>query len=406
MIGKQIAAPSTSTVESSVPLDRKIVLLAASTLTVMAGATIAPSLPAMEANFSSVANADSLTRLVLTIPSLFIVLFAPFIGMLADRIGRKPIIIASVAIFVLAGTAAYFLNSLGSLLISRCFVGIGAAGVTTSTTVLIADYFDEEGRSRFLGLQAAAMGIGGVVFQLLGGQLAEFSWRTPFLLFLLPVFLITATIFHLVEPKPVQEEEEAPDEAPPSTWRPSLLTLYGLTFIGSAAFFIVPTQLPFHLQAINVVEPSLIGVALAVMTASGVVASFLYSKVRGRVAPSLMIALAFGGMAIGYGLVSQLLTFQGVLIGMVVSGIGKGLLIPHFSFLVIELVPKRLRGKLIGGLMASFFLGQFLSPLLTQPVGRNFGWPLVFAGAACILGAVCLYHVLRPTRSRLSSAPA
>jgi hypothetical protein len=58
----------------------KITLLLASTLTVMAGATIAPSLPAMQDHFSEIANSQFLVKLILTIPALFIALGSPLAG--------------------------------------------------------------------------------------------------------------------------------------------------------------------------------------------------------------------------------------------------------------------------------------------------------------------------------------
>lgn len=76
----------------------KATLLFTSTLTVMSGATIAPSLPAMQEYFADVPNSALLVRLVLTIPALFIAIGGLFVGQLADRLGRKPLLIGSTAL--------------------------------------------------------------------------------------------------------------------------------------------------------------------------------------------------------------------------------------------------------------------------------------------------------------------
>ena len=68
---------------------RNTTLLLISTLTIMAGATISPSLPAIESHFAGSPNVEILTRLVLTLPALSIVICAPFAGGLADRFGRQ-----------------------------------------------------------------------------------------------------------------------------------------------------------------------------------------------------------------------------------------------------------------------------------------------------------------------------
>jgi MFS family permease len=65
-------------------------LLASAALTIMAGATIAPSLPAMREVFVGTPGAEVLVRLVLTITALAIALTAPLAGVFADRVGRRP----------------------------------------------------------------------------------------------------------------------------------------------------------------------------------------------------------------------------------------------------------------------------------------------------------------------------
>ena len=97
----------------------KIVLLLIGTLTVMSGATIAPSIPAMQDYFKAVPNSEYLVRLALTLPALFIALGAPIVGILIDKFGRKPILLFSLALYGIAGSSGFILNSLESMQIGR-----------------------------------------------------------------------------------------------------------------------------------------------------------------------------------------------------------------------------------------------------------------------------------------------
>ena len=151
----------------------KSTLLLVSTLTVMAGATIAPSLPAMQEHFRDVNNAALWVRLVLTLPALFIVAGSLIAGVVVDRFGRKPLLLAAAALYGMAGTSGYVLDSLFHILIGRAFLGLAVAGIMVTATTLIADYYSGPARAAFLGLQAAFMGLGGVVFLSLGGFLAD-----------------------------------------------------------------------------------------------------------------------------------------------------------------------------------------------------------------------------------------
>ncbi|QYO63035.1 MFS transporter [Leptolyngbya sp. 7M] len=105
----------------------KATLLLVSTLTVMAGATIAPSLPAMRQYFSAVANADYWVRLVLTVPALFIALGAPIAGTIIDRFGRKGLLGLAVFLYGLAGSSGFVLSSIGPILLGRMLLGLSVA---------------------------------------------------------------------------------------------------------------------------------------------------------------------------------------------------------------------------------------------------------------------------------------
>jgi MFS family permease len=72
----------------------KITLLLSAMMTMMAGAVMAPSLPQINEVFNKTPHAALLTRLVITLPALFIAIFSPLYGQLIDKTGRKKVVIA------------------------------------------------------------------------------------------------------------------------------------------------------------------------------------------------------------------------------------------------------------------------------------------------------------------------
>ena len=98
------------------PLARKITLLFIATMTIMAGATISPALPAIEQVFRSTEHVELMSRMVLTLPSIFVAACAPIAGALADRFGRKKLLIASIVLYGVSGVSGLFVDSLVALL--------------------------------------------------------------------------------------------------------------------------------------------------------------------------------------------------------------------------------------------------------------------------------------------------
>jgi MFS family permease len=112
----------------------KATLLAAAMMTIMAGATIAPGLPGMLEQFKTVPGAELLVRLVITTTALAVAIAAPFAGLLADRIGRKPLLIFGLILYVIAGTSGAYLESLPLILIGRALLGVAVAAIMTANS--------------------------------------------------------------------------------------------------------------------------------------------------------------------------------------------------------------------------------------------------------------------------------
>jgi hypothetical protein len=106
---------------------RAIALLMAATLTTMANATISPALPGLRRLFDGDPWAGVLTPMLVTAPSLSVVLCAPFVGLAADRFGRRALLLWGVVLFVLAGSAGIVLPSLAAIFASRLALGVAVA---------------------------------------------------------------------------------------------------------------------------------------------------------------------------------------------------------------------------------------------------------------------------------------
>lgn len=360
----------------------KLTLLLVSSLTIMSVITISPSLPQMAKVFAVVKNADLLVKLVLTIPALMIAIFSPVAGRLIDRYGRLGILRMSLIVYALAGSAGFYLDNLYAILFSRVVLGIAVGMSMTIVITLIADYFEGKERLKFVGLQIAFMSLGGILFIGLGGVLADIGWRYPFLIYLFSLAVFPLTIFFLQEPTVLKHSQQMQQnfKAPGITW-----LLFINTMFMWILFFLIPVQIPFYLKALGVEKNSMIGAAIASSTLFSAMSSFSYAKIKGRLG---FLAIFFTGyllMAAGFFCIAISQAYSVVVIGMMITGLGMGMMIPNTNMWVMKIVPPEIRGKEIGKLTTFWFLGQFLSPIIIFPILNMFSLSSTFMLAAGFL---------------------
>ncbi|MGL4610197.1 MAG: MFS transporter [Trueperaceae bacterium] len=356
----------------------KATLLASAMLTIMAGATIAPGLPGMLQHFQEIPNADLLVKLVITATALAVALFAPLAGLIADKFGRKSLLMFGLLLYVIAGTSGAWLESLHLILVGRALLGVAVAAIMTATNALISDYFTGPARASFIGVSSAFTSFGGVILLPLGGILADVGWHAPFWIYLASLLILPTAITVLFEPIRQGASQLVARDA---TFPHSLLfTIYALAFLHMLVFYLGPTQMPFLLVEVGKLKPSQTGYAMGVFTLAGAVVALNYARLKTCVNFAQLAAFGFALLGVGWMMAGIANSLSLMLVGFIVSGLGGGMLIPNWTTWVSSFAPAHLRGRLLGGLTTSIFLGQFFSPLLAQPFIATFGLGYVIAG--------------------------
>lgn len=382
------AAPADPT-SREVGFPSKLTLLLVGTLTIMSAGTIAPSLPAIEAHFAGEDDAALLTRLVLTVPALFIALCAPLVGVGADRFGRRRLLIAAVAVYAFAGISGLVLDSLHGLLVGRALLGVAVAGVMTTATALAADYFSGRERDGFMEVQSAFTGLSGLLFMAGGGLLADMHWRLPFAVYGLALALSPAVAMFIADADhPDRRRPNAAGEPVGLRLPLPIVALFGTAVLNSVIFYLIPTQLPFHLRSLGAAAPSQAGMAIGLLSLAMAAMSLAYGRLRGRLGLAGMFAAGFGLIAAGHGLAAAAASYLVIVAAVVVIGLGMAM--PNFGAAAMAIAPPAVRGRISGGLTASIFLGQFISPLVSQPLIGSHGIAAAFCGAALLLAAMAV----------------
>jgi EmrB/QacA subfamily drug resistance transporter len=135
-------------------------------------------------------------------------------GSLADRVGRKRLLLSGFCTFGLGSLGAAFSGSVGALIAWRAVMGVGAAMTIPAGLSILDDVFpNPKERSRAIGLWGGAMGVGIAIGPLIGGLLlSRFSWGAVFLVNV-PLLIIGALAARRLVPESKNPAAERPDPA-------------------------------------------------------------------------------------------------------------------------------------------------------------------------------------------------
>lgn len=342
------------------------ILLVTSGLTVLATAILGPSLPMMQAHFADVPGADYLVPLTMTVPMLVMALLSVFIGMLADRIGRKRLLVASTALYSLFGTAPLYLDSLGTIVASRIGLGFTEAVLMTVSTTMIGDYFSGRQRERYMSLVVTVSSVSAFVFNNLGGVIAQQGWRAPYAMYAISLPLALLMAIYLWEPTAKTASGEVLAQHDDTPFRPRLLAgVCVLSFLTGLVFLILPVHFAYLFGAIGVQSPAQVGMAYGLNSLGVIVGTLLFGWVLApRLKVPFQLALACGVAAVGFLLMKSADHYAALAAAGALNGLGCGMLLPAMVTWAMRILPFSKRGMGTGAFQSAQFFGMFINPVL------------------------------------------
>ena len=170
-------------------------------------------------------------QMITTLPNLLSLIVALIVGKLTSYFYKRTLIIISKFFFLAGGLFPYFFHqNIVCFLFGAGVIGIGLGIMVTCVAALICDCYSEKESGILLGLQAAFISGGGMVFTWLGGQLGKVHWRNVFLAYLLIAVVLVIEIICLPKGSLDQREmerdgkkEERKHNVPAGVW------FYGIT---------------------------------------------------------------------------------------------------------------------------------------------------------------------------------
>ena len=336
---------------------------------------IAPLLPEIEERTGA---GDAALGLALAAYAIPILIISIPVGRLADRIGRRPLLLFGLCLTGAGSLLIAFSSSLEVLLAGRVVQGIGSTASWIAALALVSDLARPGRKGEAIGFALAANSAGAVAGPALGGILGgEISFEAPFLL----VTVIAAAMFvagFVILPRGTRAVADPGDQGDPRMFaallRPEALTP-GLVAIAGAAFLgMIDFALPLDLDRRLGTAATAIGLIFALAAAMDAVASPLAGRRGDRsgrppvvVTGALVIAASGVGLAI-FG------TLAGAAVALAAFGIGQSILFAGAVPWLDETFGEFNRGLAYGGLNLVYATGYTVGPL----VG---GWLLEVASA-------------------------
>ncbi len=337
---------------------------------------------------------------------------APIIGGLSDKYGRRPVLLLSLFGFGIDYLFLAFAPTIWWLFLGRVIAGITGASFTTASAY-IADVSTAENRAQNFGLLGAAFGLGFIIGPSMGGLLAHYGIRVPFLV-AAGFSLLNAAYGYFVLPESLSKENRRNFE-----WEranplgslmhlkkyPSVLSLiWSLVLVYIAAHALQSTWTFINLERFNWSE-QMLGLSLGVvgimtMIVQGGLIRYINPKLGNEKSVYIGLAIySLGMLAFAFADKSWMM-----FVFMIPYCLG-GIAGPALQAILAGHVPRTEQGELQGALTSMISATSIVGPLVMTNLFAYFtkpGAPIHFSGAPFLLGSILLmgsaivaYSVLR-----------
>ena len=370
----------------------------------MAGqGVVGPVLPLYARDFGVSATMVGLTLTVFALARLILNIPA---GMIADRFGRRVLLIGGPILTSIGMFGSGFAGDIWSLLIWRFVAGAGSAFFMSGALIYLIDIAPPDLRARYVATNQWALSVGVALGPGIGGLVAErWGLAAPFhLVGVIALFAAVYAVFRLPEtrrsssPK-LKDESPAREAARIARSGPFLAIAFvtGTIFMTRAGTR--ATLVPLHADETLAWGPGELGL---VFTVTGVMTLFTLwpatwaTENIGRASVILFSAMT---AALGTFVIGSSSTPMWFVLGNVILTLGTGTAGPAPAAFVADLFPERMRGLGVGLYRSAGDVGFVLGPPALGWLSDNASMSVAFQTAGCLVGAAGVYFVLVTRRS-------
>jgi len=368
-----------------------LIVFGVTLMAVLGVSSITPAFPRIGRAFGLPSQAVGSLITAFTLPG---VVLTPVLGVLADRWSRKRLLIPSLMVFGLAGSACALARDFDLLLALRFAQGTGAASLSVLYITLIGDLFRGESRTVAMGYNASVVSVGTAVFPLIGGALATLGWAYPFVLPIAALPIGFLVLFGLENPEPKVEQglRSYLEQAWESIRHPQAVGLFALTLLTFVIIYgAYLTYLPFLMESAFQASPLVIGIAMSGMSLATALTASQLGRLTKLWPHRTLLGASCALFAAALVTIPLARTLWTLGIPILLLGLAQGLSIPNLQTLLAGLAPIDHRGAFLAINGVILRLGQTLGPPLMGVAYGMWGIDSTFyAGAGIAAGMLVL----------------
>jgi MFS family permease len=386
------------------------VLLAANAMGALGTALISPVLSSLTEPFGVSTAQIGLIVTAVSAPPIFLI---PLSGVLTDRIGRKPVLVAGLLFFGTGGVLIASTTNFSIVLVLRALQGVGFAGIMPVIITILGDLYEGKSEATAQGIRFGVSGLSQAIFPAIAGVVVVFAWHYPFLIYGLAVPM--AVMIGLFFEEPTSSVDTDSDNR---SFEGQYVTRIGrivsrprvMAYLIARAIIVLPFIgfLTYNSLVVGRLQngtPSQAGFLVALFS----IVYAITSMQTGRIAalferttvPLLGANVLLGGGLAVFAFSTSFLTAGPPVIAM---GVGVGITFSLYRSIITGLAPQRFRGGLVsiaesGGRVVATLTPIIIGATLTraEPVlgtKSALRWIIVIAGiSAGVIGIACVLFV-------------
>ncbi|MFD1694693.1 multidrug effflux MFS transporter [Roseibium aestuarii] len=342
---------------------------------------------------------SGMVQLTMSLYFVAVALAQIVIGPLSDRYGRRPVLLAGMALYCAGSLACLLVTSIEGLIAARMIQAAGGCSGLVLSRAIVRDLYDRDTTASMLGYVTMGMAIGPMCAPLIGGTLQDLvGWQGSFwLMLVLGLATLAVAALRLHETHFTRSESLKLGQLAGSfvsLLREPLFVAYGVTIMcASSTYFAYLGGMPFLAAGRLAMSPQVMGLYFMTLAFGYIAGNFLSGRYARRIGPSRMVligaSLPLVGIVAFTGFVAADL-YQPLFLfaPMFFVGIGNGLCLPSAISGAVSVRPdlagaaSGLTGSLQMGLGA--FSSALVAHLISTDRFADTAWPMVIVMGACV----------------------